>query len=144
LNDSIKRYNFPTKPTDEVSKKLVKKYPNIKVYADKKTKEVKYFVFTDKDGFIVVITLIGKNHNGLPSNRVYASYKGKFEVDFHLPGKFANEMPDVINSVIDLVSTFNPKHYANQSLSLKADEEVEKTSSELFKQTKSKSSKTKS
>ena len=118
LNDSIKRYNFLTKPTDEISKKLVKKYPDIKVYADKQTKQMSYYVFKDKNNFDVISH---RSESVLPRNeiaplvRITFFYQGKFEIDFYLPRKFFYEMPEVINAVIDLVSTFNPTHYKNHN-----------------------------
>ena len=123
LNNGIKQYNFLTKPTDEVSKNLVKKYPNIKVYADKKTKEVKYFVFNDTNGFLVMVSFFGADS----TSKVHASYKGKFEISFYLPRKFFYKMPDVVNSVIDLVSTFNPTRYKNHNSQSEAviDQEIE-------------------
>ena len=127
LENVVKQYNFSTKPIDEVSKKLIKKYPNIQVYANKKTKEVSDYVFSDKNGFLVLSNLVGTYSNGAPRTRIYTSYKGKFEIDFYLPGKFFYEMPDVTNAVIDLISTFNPTHYKNHNSQSEAtiDQEIE-------------------
>lgn len=112
----------PINPTDEPSKKLIKKYPSINVYADKKTKEVSDYVFTDKNGFIV----IGSDSYG-DTYRIHVSYNGKFDITVQLPGVYFYEMPDVTNSVIDLVSTFNPTHYKNHNSQYDAatDQEVE-------------------
>jgi hypothetical protein len=113
--NNILEYNFLTKPTEEFSKKLVKKYPSIKVYANKKTKEDKYYTFSDKNGFLV-IAAVNSNINGFPIARIFASYKEKFEIYFWLPELFFYNMPDVTNSIIDLISSFEPTHYKNSSL----------------------------
>lgn len=125
LEKVVKQYSFLTKITDASSNKLIKKYPDIKVYANKKTKEVSDYVFSDKNGFLVVINLIGKISER--DARVYASYKGKFEIDFYIPGKFFYETPDVVNAVIDLISTFNPTHYKNHNSQYEStiDQEIE-------------------
>ena len=133
LNDSIKRYNFLTKPTDEISKKMIQKYPDIKVYGNKETKKVGYYVFKDKNGALVYLNLSETDFKSLSDSKgffmvsVSASYKDKFEIDFNLPRKFFYETPDVVNSVIDLISTFNPTHYKNHNSQSEAamDQEIE-------------------
>jgi hypothetical protein len=114
LNNGIKRYNFLIKPTDEISKEMVRKYPEIKVYANKKTREVEYYVFKAKNGDLVYSSIDLKSLTSSKisfSSRVNLSYKGKFEIEFMIPKKYLYEMPEVVNAVIDLISTFEPKRY---------------------------------
>lgn len=109
---NIKKMVDLTKPTGEYSKKLVKKYSDIKVYSNRNTKEINdYYVFTDKNGFVVIACdSYGDTY------RIHASYMGKFDITIiTLPSIYFYEMPEVVNSVIDLVSTFNSTHYKNHN-----------------------------
>ena len=118
LEEGIKRHSSLSKPTDQISKKLTKKYPGIKVYTDNKTKEISHYVFSDKNGFLVAASVLGKVNTNSTKNeeaRVYASYKGKFEIEFPLREEFFYDMADITDSVIDLVSSFNPSHYQTSS-----------------------------
>jgi len=104
--------------SNDPNNKLLKKYPNIKLYVNKLRGNIKYpgandvkYVFTTKDNQMAIASCTKKIPKKLYDLcKVRASWEGKFDITYYLPLRFFYNMVDFNQDVYDLVTSFNPTY----------------------------------